>query len=132
MVWTNETRPICGAGPLDSLARAALPKKLAGRSDLHLALIVLTMFLFFIVRYSPLSPAGLESRTMRSPERMRRWAALPCLLLLAAGTNLLPEKFRIKRYKFWMRTVLFVAGWFFSWEWPARLGPLFGDPVVSE
>jgi len=29
-----------------------------------------------------------------------------------------------------MRTVLFVAGWFFSWEWPARLGPLFGDPVV--
>ena len=67
---------------------------------------------------------------MRSPERMRRWAALPCLLLLAAGTNLLPEKFRIKRYKLWMRTVLFVAGWFFSWEWPARLGPLFGDPVV--
>jgi uncharacterized membrane protein YozB (DUF420 family) len=29
-------------------------------------------------------------------------------ILLAAGTNLLPEKFRIKRYKFWMRSVLLV------------------------
>ncbi len=29
-------------------------------------------------------------------------------ILLAAGTSLLPEKFRIKRYKFWMRRVLFV------------------------
>ncbi len=29
-------------------------------------------------------------------------------ILLAAGTSLLPEKFRIKRYKFWMRGVLFV------------------------
>jgi uncharacterized membrane protein YozB (DUF420 family) len=29
-------------------------------------------------------------------------------ILVAAGTNLLPEKFRIARYKFWMRTVLFI------------------------
>jgi hypothetical protein len=29
-------------------------------------------------------------------------------ILLAAGTNLLPEKFRIKRYIFWMRSVLLV------------------------
>jgi uncharacterized membrane protein YozB (DUF420 family) len=29
-------------------------------------------------------------------------------IMLAAGTNLLPEKFRIKRYKFWMRSVLLV------------------------
>ena len=27
-------------------------------------------------------------------------------ILLAAGTNVLPEKFRITRYKVWMRTVL--------------------------
>jgi len=27
-------------------------------------------------------------------------------ILLAVGTNLLPEKFRIARYKLWMRTVL--------------------------
>jgi len=27
-------------------------------------------------------------------------------ILLAAGTEILPEKFRIKRYKFWMRSVL--------------------------
>jgi len=39
-------------------------------------------------------------------------------LLLAAGTNLLAEKFRIKRYKFWKGTVLFVGGWFFSLERP--------------
>jgi uncharacterized membrane protein YozB (DUF420 family) len=29
-------------------------------------------------------------------------------ILLATGTNLLPENFRIKRYKFWMRSVLVV------------------------
>ena len=29
-------------------------------------------------------------------------------ILLAAGTNLLPEKLRIKRYKFWMICVLLV------------------------
>lgn len=29
-------------------------------------------------------------------------------ILLAAGTNLLPEKLRIKRYKLWMRSVLLV------------------------
>ena len=29
-------------------------------------------------------------------------------MLLAAGTNLLPEKLRIKRYKFWRRSVLLV------------------------
>lgn len=29
-------------------------------------------------------------------------------ILLAAGTNLLPEKFRITRYKLWMRSVLFL------------------------
>jgi uncharacterized membrane protein YozB (DUF420 family) len=29
-------------------------------------------------------------------------------ILLAAGTNLVPEKFRITRYKLWMRSVLFL------------------------
>lgn len=29
-------------------------------------------------------------------------------ILLAAGTSFLPEKFRITRYKFWMRTVLVI------------------------
>jgi len=33
VVWTSETRPICGAGSLDSLTRAALPSKLAGKGD---------------------------------------------------------------------------------------------------
>jgi uncharacterized membrane protein YozB (DUF420 family) len=31
-------------------------------------------------------------------------------ILLAAGTNFLPERFRLKRYKFWMRTLL-IAWW---------------------
>ena len=29
-------------------------------------------------------------------------------ILLAAGTTVLPEKLRIRRYKFWMRGVLFL------------------------
>src|SRR5712692_11491253 len=33
VVWTSETRPIRGAGSLDSLTRAALPSKLAGTGD---------------------------------------------------------------------------------------------------
>jgi len=31
-----------------------------------------------------------------------------CSILLAAGTDLLPEKFRMTRYKLWMRSVLFL------------------------
>jgi len=49
-------------------------------------------------------------------------------ILLAAGTEILPEKFRIKRYKLWMRsvlvlwwTVLFLgiatyARWYVTWR----------------
>jgi hypothetical protein len=33
VVWIGETRPIRGAGSLDSLTRAALPSKLAGTGD---------------------------------------------------------------------------------------------------
>jgi hypothetical protein len=33
VVWIDETRPIRGAGSLDSLTRAALPSKLAGTGD---------------------------------------------------------------------------------------------------
>src|SRR6266481_1181999 len=33
VVWTSETRPICGAGSLDSLTRAALQANLAGTGD---------------------------------------------------------------------------------------------------
>jgi len=32
-VCTNETRPISGAGSLDSLTRAALPREMAGKGD---------------------------------------------------------------------------------------------------
>jgi len=33
VVWISETRPIRGAGSLDSLTRAALPSKLPGKGD---------------------------------------------------------------------------------------------------
>src|SRR3981189_1895480 len=38
VVWISETRPICGAGSLDSLSRAALPIKLAGKRGNKLVL----------------------------------------------------------------------------------------------
>ena len=49
-------------------------------------------------------------------------------ILLAAGTEILPEKFRIKRYKLWMRSVLVLwwtvrflgiatyARWYVTWR----------------
>ena len=41
MVWIGETRPIRGAGSLDSLTRAALPSKLAGTGDKKWLLMLL-------------------------------------------------------------------------------------------
>ncbi len=122
LVCTNETRPICGAGSLDSRPRRP-PRKLAGRSDLNVALIVLTLVASFSLSGTPNSPgAGLESRTMRSPEGMPRSGGVAVFTGFyfppAAGRNLLAEKFQIKRYKFWKATVLLVGRWFFSLEWP--------------
>ena len=57
------------------------------------------------------------------------WGGL--YILLAAGINLLPERFRIARYRFWMRTVLLIwwivlllgvatyARWYVPLEWGA-------------
>ena len=49
-------------------------------------------------------------------------------ILLAAGTTVLPEKFRIRRYKFWMRGLLFLwwmvlllgVATYFRWYVPRR------------
>src|SRR6266513_1871398 len=113
-----ETRPICGAGPLDSLARAALPRKLKKRPQ-----------------SSPDGPDACcpfsSSGTPNSPRQdskvvlcaRRKACGAPAVLpYLRVSTScwrpvqILAEKFRIKRYKFWKGTVFFVGGWFFSLE----------------
>ena len=52
-------------------------------------------------------------------------------LLLAAGTNLLPEKFRITRYKFWMRSVLFVW-WIVLYPWNIQVCPLVRATAMKD
>ena len=77
---------------------------------LNLALIVLTMVPSFRLQVSP----GLPKKLGRSYYGIAAaHAALGSIAefaglypLLAAGTNLLPKKLRLIRYKFWMRSVL--------------------------
>ena len=77
---------------------------------LNLALIVLTMVPAFRLQVS----AGLPRKLRKSYYGISTaHAALGSVaeiaglyLLLAAGTNLFPEKLRLTRYKFWMRSVL--------------------------
>ena len=82
---------------------------------LNLALIVLTMVPSFRLQVGP----GLPSKLGKSYYGIATaHAALGSVaelaglyLLLAAGTNLFPEKLRLIRYKLWMRSVL-VLWWF--------------------
>jgi uncharacterized membrane protein YozB (DUF420 family) len=77
---------------------------------LNLALIVLTMIPSFRLQVRP----GLPNKLGRSYYGIAAaHAALGGIaevaglyLLLAVGTNLLPKKLRLIRYKFWMRSVL--------------------------
>jgi len=78
------------------------PEKIGGKKRLNLALIVPTLVASFSSSRTPDSPRQIVLCACRKACGAR--AALPCLggfyLLLAAGRNLLAEKFRIKRYKF--------------------------------
>ncbi len=82
---------------------------------LNLTLIVLTMVPSFRLQVGP----GLPSKLGKSYYGIATaHAALGSVaelaglyLLLAAGTNLFPEKLRLIRYKLWMRSVL-VLWWF--------------------
>ncbi len=82
---------------------------------LNLALIALTMVPSFRLQVGP----GLPSKLGKSYYGIATaHAALGSVaelaglyLLLAAGTNLFPEKLRLIRYKLWMRSVL-VLWWF--------------------
>lgn len=77
---------------------------------LNLALIILTMVPSFRTHVLPRIPAKLSkpyfalATAHASLGSITELAAL--YILLAAGTNLLPERLRISRYKLWMRTVL--------------------------
>jgi hypothetical protein len=77
---------------------------------LNLALIVLTMVPAFRLQVRP----GLPNKLGRSYYGIATAHAVlggiaeiaGLYLFLAAGTNLLPKKLRLVRYKFWMRSVL--------------------------
>ena len=78
----------------------------------NLALIVLTMFPAFHRQVLPKLPDRIGkpyyalAATHAALGGVAELAGL--YILLAVGTNLLPEKFRITRYKFWMRRLLLV------------------------
>jgi uncharacterized membrane protein YozB (DUF420 family) len=79
---------------------------------LNLALIVLAMFPAFHTRVLPKLPGkiGKSYYALAATHAVLGGVAElgGLYILLAAGTDLLPTKFRITRYKFWMRSVLFV------------------------
>jgi uncharacterized membrane protein YozB (DUF420 family) len=77
---------------------------------LNLAVIVLVMIPSFRVQVIPKIPLKLSkayyalATTHAALGTLTEIAGL--YILLAAGTSILPERFRITNYKLWMRTVL--------------------------
>ncbi len=79
---------------------------------LNLTLIVLTMFPAFHCQVLPKLPGriGRPYYALATTHAALGGVAelMGLYILLAAGTKLLPEKFRIARFKFWMRSLLLV------------------------
>ena len=77
---------------------------------LNLVLVVLAMIPSFHAHVSPKIPLKLGRAyyaMATSHAALGTTTEIAGLyILLAAGTSVLPEKFRIARYKFWMRSVL--------------------------
>jgi hypothetical protein len=77
---------------------------------LNLAVIVLTMIPSFRAHVSPKIPLKLGKAYYALASAHAALGGIAELgglyILLAVGTNLLPKKLRIVRYKFWMRMVL--------------------------
>jgi hypothetical protein len=77
---------------------------------LNLGVIVFTMIPSFRVHVSPKIPLKLGKAYYALATAHAALGTITELaglyILLAAGTNVLPEKFRITKYKGWMRTVL--------------------------
>jgi uncharacterized membrane protein YozB (DUF420 family) len=77
---------------------------------LNLALIVLTMIPSFRAHVSPKIPLKLGKAYYALATAHAALGTITetagLYILLAAGTSVLPENFRITKYKLWMRTVL--------------------------
>ena len=77
---------------------------------LNLAVVAVMMIPSFRVHVLPRVPAKLGKAYYALATTHAAFGAVTELaglyVLLSAGTNLLPEKLRITRYKLWMRTVL--------------------------
>jgi uncharacterized membrane protein YozB (DUF420 family) len=77
---------------------------------LNLALIVLIMIPSFHVHVSPRIPLRLSKAYYALATAHAALGTVTevagLYILLAAGTSVLPQKFRITKYKAWMRTVL--------------------------
>jgi hypothetical protein len=77
---------------------------------LNIAVVVLTMIPSFRVHVSPKIPLKLGKAYYALATAHGALGSVTEIaglyILLAAGTSVLPEKFRITRYKAWMRTVL--------------------------
>jgi uncharacterized membrane protein YozB (DUF420 family) len=77
---------------------------------LNLAVVAVMMIPSFLVHVLPRVPAKLGkayyalATTLAAIGTVTELAGL--YILLSAGTSVLPEKFRITKYKVWMRTVL--------------------------
>jgi uncharacterized membrane protein YozB (DUF420 family) len=82
---------------------------------LNLAVIVLVMMPSFQVQVVPEIPLRLGKTYYALATAHAALGTITEIaglyILLAAGTGVLPEKFRITKYKAWMRTVL-VLWWF--------------------
>jgi uncharacterized membrane protein YozB (DUF420 family) len=80
---------------------------------LNAGIIILVMVPSFHLQVGPKSPLKLgKAYYALATAHGALGAVVECAamyILLAAGTTILPEKLRITRYKFWMRTVL--AAW---------------------
>ena len=81
---------------------------------LNLVLVAVVMVPTFREQVSPKIPAKLGKSYVGLPASHGALGGIveviALYILLAAGTKLLPERLRIRRYKLWMRTVL-VAWW---------------------
>jgi len=77
---------------------------------LNFAIIVLLMIPSFHVHVSRSIPAKLGKAYYALPTAHAALGSITEIaglyILLAAGTNILPQRFRLTRYKLWMRTVL--------------------------
>lgn len=77
---------------------------------LNLAIVVLVMVPSFHVNIGPKIPAKLGKAYYGLPTAHAALGSIAEIaalyIVLAAGTNIVPQRFRVTRFKLWMRTVL--------------------------